>query len=77
VRASLIDRFGPYKEKAIGKKATPGPLFGIHADEWSALAIAVTWYDLHKDDPEWIRPGVAAQFTDSPDAPHRPSLSEA
>lgn len=46
VRQSLIDRFGPYKEVAIGRKASPGPLYGIHADEWSALAIAVTWWDL-------------------------------
>jgi hypothetical protein len=45
VRQALIDRFGPYKETAIGKKASPGPLFGIRADEWSALAIAVTWTD--------------------------------
>jgi hypothetical protein len=48
VRQALIDRFGPYKEKAIGKKANPGPLYGIHADEWSALAIAVTWWDIHQ-----------------------------
>jgi hypothetical protein len=47
VRAALIDRFGPYKEQAIGKKSQPGPLFGIKADEWSALAIAVTWSDLN------------------------------
>lgn len=65
VRQSLIERFGPMKETAIGNKKTPGPLFGIKADEWSALAIAVTWFDMHKDDPEFVRPGVAAQFTDS------------
>jgi hypothetical protein len=47
VRASLIDRFGPYKEQAIGRKNAPGPLFGIRSDEWSALAIAVTWCDLN------------------------------
>jgi hypothetical protein len=45
VRQALIARFGPYKEDAIGKKTAPGPLFGIKADEWSALAIAVTWWD--------------------------------
>jgi hypothetical protein len=28
---------------AVGRKAAPGPLFGIHADVWSALAIAVTY----------------------------------
>ena len=62
VRASLIDRFGPYKEKAIGFKKTPGPLYGIKADEWSALAIAVTYYDLHHADPETIRPGISPEF---------------
>lgn len=47
VRQALIDRFGPYKEQAIGNKAKPGPLYGISKDVWSALALAVTWYDLH------------------------------
>lgn len=42
IRAALIDRFGPGKDKAIGKKSCPGPLYGIKGDEWSALAVAVT-----------------------------------
>jgi len=42
IRQALIDRYGG-KDKAIGKKATPGPLYGISADVWSALAIAVTY----------------------------------
>jgi hypothetical protein len=42
IRAALIDRFGPGKEKAVGRKASPGPLFGLKGDEWSALAIALT-----------------------------------
>ena len=45
IRAALIDRFGPGKDKAIGKKATPGPLYGVSADVWSALAVAVTYSD--------------------------------
>lgn len=45
IRQVLIDRFGPGKEKAIGKKAIPGPLYGISGDEWSALAVAVTYWD--------------------------------
>jgi hypothetical protein len=40
VRQALLDRFG-----GKGTKADKGPLFGIAADLWSALAIAVTWYD--------------------------------
>ena len=42
IRASIIDRFGPGKETAIGRKAAPGPLYGIKGDEWSALAVALT-----------------------------------
>ncbi len=42
IRQALIDKFGG-TEKAIGKKAKPGPLHGIKADIWSALAIAVTY----------------------------------
>lgn len=40
VRAAILDRFGG-KERAIGKKSAPGPLHGIKADVWSALAIAL------------------------------------
>lgn len=42
IRAALIDRYGPGKDVAIGRKTAPGPLFGIKADEWSALAVALT-----------------------------------
>lgn len=42
IRAALIDRFGPGKEKAVGTKAAPGPLYGIKGDAWSALAVALT-----------------------------------
>jgi hypothetical protein len=30
---------------AIGRKAAPGPLYGISRDVWSALAVAVTYAD--------------------------------
>lgn len=43
IRQALIDRYGPGKELAIGKKASPGPLFGMSGDCWAALAVAVTW----------------------------------
>lgn len=45
VRQALIDRFGPGKATAIGTKKSPGPLYGVSKDCWSALAIAVTWSD--------------------------------
>lgn len=45
IRQALIDRFGPGKDKAIGRKATPGPLYGLSGDGWAALAVAVTMAD--------------------------------
>jgi hypothetical protein len=41
VRAALIDRYGG-KAKAIGVKTSPGPLYGLKRDTWSALAVALT-----------------------------------
>lgn len=43
IRQALIDRFGG--SKAIGRKKTQGPLFGIAGDCWAALALAVTFAD--------------------------------
>jgi hypothetical protein len=41
IRQALVDRYGG-KEKAIGRKATPGPLYGLTKDCWAALGVAVT-----------------------------------
>lgn len=49
IRQALIDRYGPGREKAIGTKKTPGPLYGIKKDLWSALAIAVTFADTRRE----------------------------
>lgn len=43
IRQALLDRFGG--ARAVGRKADPGPLYGISRDVWSALAIAVTYAD--------------------------------
>ena len=45
VRQAIIDRFGG-KAAAIGRKATPGPLYGISRDMWAALGVALTWVDV-------------------------------
>lgn len=45
IRQALIDRYGPGKERAIGLKASPGPLYSVKADVWQALALAVTFGD--------------------------------
>lgn len=42
IRQALLDKFGPGKDVAIGKKAQPGPLYGVKSHAWSALAVAVT-----------------------------------
>jgi Holliday junction resolvasome RuvABC endonuclease subunit len=44
IRQCLLDRFGG-KERALGTKLYPGPLRGVSADAWAALAIAVTFAD--------------------------------
>ena len=43
IRQALLDRFGG--EVAKGTRRQPGPLYGIRSHEWSALAIAVTWWE--------------------------------
>lgn len=40
IRQAIIDLYGG-KDKAIGLKKTPGPLYGIKADLWSSLAICI------------------------------------
>jgi len=42
IRAALIDLYGG-KQKAIGTKRDPGPLYSIKGHLWSALAVAVTF----------------------------------
>ncbi|MBB5414084.1 hypothetical protein [Paraburkholderia atlantica] len=41
IRQALIDLFGG-KEKAVGRKANPGPLYGVKSHAWPALGVAVT-----------------------------------
>ncbi len=47
IRQALIDRFG-----TVGTKKAPGPLWGISKHRWSALAVAVTAFDLEHTDHE-------------------------
>lgn len=49
IRQALIDKFGPGKEKAIGTKKQPGPLYGISGDCWQALALAVTFHETQEN----------------------------
>jgi hypothetical protein len=61
IRQALIDRFGG-KDKAIGKKATPGILYPLKGHTWAAFAVAITWHDQQANLPEQVRPGVRAEF---------------
>jgi hypothetical protein len=47
IRQAVMDRYGSSKEKAIGTKKNPGPLYGVSKDVWSALAIAITYSEKH------------------------------
>jgi len=62
IRQAIIDRFGPTVEKAIGRKASPGPLYGLKSHEFAALAIALTWYDQNGHLPPEVRPGIRQEF---------------
>jgi hypothetical protein len=44
IRQAVIDRYGG-KDAAIGKKAKPGPLYGVSGDMWAALAVGLTVFD--------------------------------
>lgn len=44
VRQCLMNLWGG-KEKALGTKLEPGPLWKVTADRWAALAVAVTYRD--------------------------------
>lgn len=43
VRQALLDLYGG--SSAVGRKKTPGPLYGVSKDTWAALAVAQTWWD--------------------------------
>ncbi len=44
VRQAILDRFGG-KAAAMGKKAAPGPLYGMRGDLWAALGVGITYLE--------------------------------
>lgn len=40
VRARLIEMHGGHRAAAVGKKAQPGPLYGVSGHAWQALGVA-------------------------------------
>jgi len=52
IRQAIIDRYpatGGGAIPQIGTKKRPGPLHGVSKDVWSALALAITFQDTHKE----------------------------
>lgn len=47
IRQALLDKWGG-KDQAIGRKASPGPLYKLSSHAWSALAVAVTFCESEK-----------------------------
>jgi hypothetical protein len=50
IRQAVIDIFPPTgggKIPQIGTKGKPGPLYGVSADIWAALGVAITWFNKH------------------------------
>ena len=48
IRASIIDLYGGSKQKAVGTKNNPGPLYGFRKDIWAAMGVALTAADKMK-----------------------------
>lgn len=42
IRRAIFDRWGG-KDRAVGIKKQPGPLFGMKGHEYAALAVAICW----------------------------------
>lgn len=61
IRQALLDKFGG--AGAIGRKHAPGPLYGIASHKWSALAVAVTWWETKdKDTVKWSPLATTGEF---------------
>ncbi len=48
VRQAIIDLYGGTRAKAIGVKASQGPLYGFKSHMWAALAVALTFQAAEK-----------------------------
>lgn len=53
VRARMIELHGGSKEAAVGKKAAPGPLYGVTSHAWQALGVAVAAHRRYAREGLW------------------------
>lgn len=74
VRAALIDRYGPGRERAIGKRAAQGPLYGISGDCWAALGVAVTCAETSLGAQPWSGRADASDRSTNGNEEGRPQL---
>lgn len=52
VRQALLDRFPPTgggRTPQVGTSKKPGPLYGARSHIWSAIAVAVAWWEYRND----------------------------
>jgi len=48
ITQAILERYGGTREQAVGRKASPGPLYGVKKDVWAALAVAITWSETNE-----------------------------
>jgi hypothetical protein len=46
IRQAIMDRHGSTREAAIGRKASPGALYGVSKDIWAAIGVAITFDEM-------------------------------
>ena len=54
IRQAIMDRYGSTRQKALGTKKEPGPLYGVSKDVWAALGVAITAAETPAEDGEII-----------------------
>jgi hypothetical protein len=48
VRAACIADHGASKSAAVGRKANPGPLYGVSSHAWQALGLVLAWLEVRE-----------------------------
>ena len=53
VRAACIaDHETPGGPPAVGRKASPGPLYGVSSHAWQALGLVLAWLEIYEEEGE-------------------------
>jgi hypothetical protein len=48
IRQAIMDRYGSTRQKVLGTKKNPGPLYGVSKDVWAAIAVAITEAEMER-----------------------------